>query len=222
MKTFYSHLDETPYRGGTTYLFRNTYGLTQVHNPVEADIIIWNGGEDIGTAIYGEDPVSRNIPATLSRRDTHEIAIFERFKDDPNKLLVGICRGAQLLNCLNGGSLWQDVNGHQGNHSMLDRRTGEVLQITSTHHQQFRPGKLAEVIGISSQSTAKQAQDILKHFERQADLKNGDDVEIVWYPGTRSLCIQGHPEYVPGSRFSDYTLELIKEFFPKQDAKAAA
>lgn len=221
MKTFYSHLDETPHRGGTAYLFRNTYGLEQVHNPAKADIIIWNGGEDIATSIYNEDPISRNIPKSLSKRDREEIDMFNEFSYGSTKLLLGICRGAQLLNVLNGGSLWQDVNGHHTSHPMMDLRTGETIQVTSTHHQQFRPGVLGQLIGVSSQSTAKAAMGELKHFIKVPDLKHGQDAEIVWYPHTRSLCIQGHPEYVPGSRFSDYTLDLIKEFYQKSQKVAA-
>lgn len=220
MKTFYSHLDETNGRGGTAFLFRETYGLKQVENPQSADIIVFNGGADIGTVIYGEEPADRGIPKMASQRDRQEIALFEMFKDNPSKLLIGICRGGQLLNCLNGGKLWQDVNGHHSSHKMMDQRTGELLDITSTHHQQFRPTQAAIIVGLSSESTAKRAQEGIKHFSKVIpdQLRDGKDVEIVFYEETRSLCIQGHPEYVPGSRFSDYTWELINEFFPRTRA----
>lgn len=221
MKTFYSHLDESPGKGGTAWLFREYYGLQQVTKPEDADVIIWNGGEDIGTSIYGEQPVNRGIPYQRSARDRQEIMMFDKFKNDKTKLLLGICRGAQLLNVLNGGTLWQDVNGHHSSHDMLDLRTGEVINVTSTHHQQFRPDlEFGQIIGIASRSTAKSAQDGLKHMTTTQDLAKAEDVEIVWYPVSRSLCIQGHPEYVPGSRFADYTLELLNTFFPKQQAAA--
>lgn len=220
MKTFYSHKDEVSGRGGTAWLFTNTYGLTQVSDPKDADIIVWNGGADIATSIYGEQPVGRGIPFELSSRDRNEIELFNKFKDDKTKLLVGICRGGQLLNVLNGGTLYQDVDRHGRDHLMVDTRSGEILNITSTHHQQFRPDMhVAQVIGLSAETTYQQAEEGVNHPKHTTqNLMGGQDVEIVWYPDHRSLCIQGHPEYVPGSRFSDYTLGLLKEFFP---AKAA-
>lgn len=210
MKTFYSHLD-FPNRGTMTYLLSQVYHLKEVEDPADADIIVWNGGEDIATSIYLEQPTLYSVPFKKSRRDIDEIALFEEYKDDSTKFLLGICRGAQLLNCLNGGKLYQDVNGHQSSHDMVDLRTKEVLKVTSTHHQQMIPApKGAEVIGVSSCSTYKDHEAGLESFTPSKDLVKGQDVEIVWYPETRTLCIQGHPEYVPGSRFSDYTLELIK------------
>jgi GMP synthase-like glutamine amidotransferase len=209
MKTFYSHLDYPGY--GTIHnLFTRTYGLAVVKHPEDADVIVWNGGEDIATSIYLEHPVMRGIPYTKSYRDDQEIALFDLFKADPTKLLLGICRGAQLLNCLNGGKLWQHVDKHGRSHQMLDVQTGETLEVTSTHHQQMIPAKNDGVlIGISSESSYKEHEEGTETPTPSKDLKVGVDVEIMWYPNTRSLCIQGHPEYVPNSRFSSYTLELM-------------
>lgn len=208
MKTFYSHREDWP-AGGMVRLFVG-YGLTQVKDPAMADIIIWNGGEDIGTVIYGDNAIPGGGPFKESGRDLEEQALFNKFAERRGKLLVGICRGAQLLNCLNGGKLWQDVDGHSGSHPMVDLRTGEVLTVTSTHHQQMRPGPDGEVIGLASRSTIKRADGVEEHPKLVQDLKLGADTEIVWYPATHTLCIQGHPEYVPQSRFAAYTLELIK------------
>ncbi|CAM6031252.1 unnamed protein product [Sphagnum compactum] len=186
--------------------------MTEVKTPDEADIIIWNGGEDIGTEIYNQKPVDYGIPNMKSRRDYDEIKMFEKFRSRSGKLLLGICRGSQLLNCLNGGSLWQDVDGHHRSHPMIDMLTGETVEVTSTHHQQMRPHKKGVVIGLSSKSEHKRAQGEANIVSTSSDLKYGQDVEIVWYPDTHTLCIQGHPEYVPNSRFAQYTLELLNSF----------
>lgn len=211
MKTFYSHLEDWP-SGGMVRLFEGVYGLEQVKHPSDADVIIWNGGEDIGTSIYGEEPIaSHRIPLRPSLRDIEEIAMFKRYSGNTNKLLLGVCRGSQLLNCLNGGTLYQDVNNHGSSHPMIDLRTGEVVQVTSTHHQQMRSGPGAEIIGVGNVSTYKNSGDGLEHIVRPKDIKEGKDLEVVWYPGTHTLCVQGHPEYVPGSRFAQYTLELLHD-----------
>lgn len=185
------------------------WGWESVNSPDEAEIIIFNGGTDIATEMYGETPISPYIPHKRSERDIYEDSIFAAFHG--KKFLLGICRGAQFLNVMNGGTLWQDVNNHGRNHDMVDLRTGEVLKVTSTHHQQMRPNlKTGQLIGVSNECTVKRAQGVVSGFNpKNTEPKDGPDVEIVWYPGTTSLCIQGHPEYVPGSRFAEYTKELL-------------
>lgn len=205
MKYFYSHRDE-PGRGGTSYLFINDYKMQQVTDPFQADVVIWNGGEDIGTSIYGEKSMGANVPYKPSQRDTEEIELFNLLEGKPGKLLFGICRGAQLLNCLNGGKLYQDINNHTGSHDMYDCTTGEILRVTSTHHQQMRASPEATIIGVSNRSTYKWGATV--HMPLPV-INRGDDMEILWYPRSHSLCVQGHPEYVPGSRFASYTLELL-------------
>lgn len=176
-----------------------------------ADIIVFNGGADIGTKIYNELPLYGGIPREPSQRDHMEVGIFNKFKDDRSKLFVGICRGAQLLNCLNGGTLWQNVNNHGHDHMMRDVITGEKVRVTSTHHQMMRPNlRTGTIIGIADESTRKDAEH--DHFPSGSFFDDHKDTEIVWYPGTRSLCIQGHPEYVPGSIFADYCINLIHKY----------
>lgn len=216
MRTFFSCFDDV---WGASRVF-TTYGMTQVKDPKDADIIILNGGADIATSIYGEEPVQHGGPPTKSRRDMIEIELFEQFKDDKSKFFVGICRGGQLLNCLNGGKLFQDVDQHHRSHPMVDVRTGEVVETTSVHHQAFRPNyHTAQIVAVASESTFKNSQELGKQYITPTkDLMKGQDVEVCYYPDTRALCIQGHPEYVPGSPFADYCWRLIKEFAPSKAA----
>ena len=178
----------------------------------KAEVIVFNGGADIGTSIYGEKPIAEGIPLEPSERDKYEIAIFDKYRDQ-SILKVGICRGSQLLNCLNGGTLWQDVNNHGSSHDMFFIPTEEVIRVTSTHHQMMRPGPDGEVLGTATRSTRKNADGVMS--------SNAIDIEIVWYPATSTLCIQGHPEYVPGSRFADFSIDLIRHY-QKEAALVAA
>lgn len=184
-------------------------GMVSVDNLDLAQIIVFNGGADIATSIYIEQPISRFIPLDESPRDQLEIGVFDLYAT-PDVLKVGICRGSQLLNCLNGGKLWQDVTGHQRSHEMLYLPTSEVMEVTSTHHQMMRPGAGGVVLGVADCATRKTAErDSYPEFRYDDHHK---DTEIVWYPATSTLCIQGHPEYYPGTRFSDFCLELIREY----------
>jgi len=198
------------YNGTSSYLMRK-YGFHEVQNPELADVLVFNGGRDIGTIIYGEKPMARGIPYERSQRDDYEIGLFNEFKG--KAFMFGICRGAQLLNCLNGGSLWQHVTDHQIDHDMIDLTTGKVMKVTSTHHQMMRPNpRTAEIIGVSNRANSKYAEDSSTIMTtRPKDIKHGEDIEVVWYPNTRSLCIQGHPEYVPNSEFSDWSIDLVRD-----------
>jgi gamma-glutamyl-gamma-aminobutyrate hydrolase PuuD len=207
--TYYSLSDFGGEDSSTSFFDRHGFEQVDMNS---ADIIVFNGGTDIGSSIYGERSVSygANEP---SKRDKYEIDVFNKYKG--SKFFFGICRGAQLLNCLNGGSLWQDVNNHGRDHNMCDIPSGKLIRVTSTHHQMMRPNlKTGIVIGVSSESTRKFAAGEAKQFDPKAiDVKDGDDVEIVWYPLTASLCVQGHPEYVPNGEFAHYSLDLINKYY---------
>lgn len=202
---FYSHWDWGG--AGTMSELLTRAKMHEVFDPDKADIIVFNGGSDIATEIYNEEPVFRGIPRIKSKRDTEEIRLFNEYKNS-GKLLLGICRGAQLLNCLNGGSLWQHVDNHTSDHGMVDVLTGNFYSVTSTHHQMMRPTNEALIIGVAGLAKNKHAQDTHVHIATPAS----DDIEIVWYGNTRCLCIQGHPEYVPNSRFAKYALALIDQY----------
>ncbi len=208
---FYS-IWEDHYYAGTVSALLPRYAFERVATPEEADILVFNGGADIATEIYGEEPIFRGIPGYRSQRDKVEVGLYAEFVG--SKFLLGICRGAQLLNCLNGGTLWQDVNNHGRDHKMIDLTTMETMTVTSTHHQMMRPHESAQIIGISNEATDKRA-DGLETFEK------GQDIEVLWYPKTRSLCIQGHPEYVPGSRFANWSIELLVAKYKEQLTCAA-
>lgn len=175
-----------------------------------ADVIVFNGGADIGTSIYGENPISVHIPTLRSRRDQLEIEVFNKFKGT-NKLLLGICRGSQLLNCLNGGTLWQDVNNHGRPHMITILATGQQIRATSTHHQMMRPNlETGKVLAVADEATRKYAgHDTWDNKGGAFYADDHKDTEIVWYEDTHTLCIQGHPEYVPGSEFANFCLDLM-------------
>lgn len=190
---------------GTMGALLSGYGFEAVDEPHLADILVFNGGEDIATSIYGEKPVFGGIPEHPSTRDRHEIGLFDEFLG--KKFMLGICRGAQLLNCLNGGKLWQHVNNHQMDHQMLDELTGESFMVTSTHHQMMRPSASAQLIGTAKKSTKKAAD--TANWAGTPD----KDIEVVYYADGKSLCIQGHPEYVPHTKFSNWSIDLLKTKF---------
>lgn len=150
------------------------------------DALVFVGGDDIDPGLYGE----KKIPGTYVSpdRDSFEIQMYEFVGPDIPK--IGICRGAQLLNVLSGGSMWQDTDGHHTSHPSFIPATQKVLVTSSMHHQMMRPGPKGEVVMVADQSSYVAAEGKLK-YKREEPF---DDIEVIWYPETKSYCYQGHPE----------------------------
>lgn len=152
------------------------------------DLVQFTGGADVDPSYYKEarHPKTRSDP----KRDAQEAAIYNEWVG--KVLMAGICRGGQFLNVMNGGRMWQDVNNHAiyGTHEAFDTQTGQVFQVTSTHHQMMDPSDMADVWLIAHQATIKQTA------VAQFDGKLWPDYEAVVYPYTKCLCFQPHPENV--------------------------
>src|SRR5208283_3834355 len=156
------------------------------------NLVIFSGGSDVWPGMYGEKP----LPTTYynSYRDHLCKQLFDN-EVAANRPMIGICRGAQFLNVASGGLMWQDVDGHaiHGTHEATDD-DDSTSQVTSTHHQMMRPSKDGQVITTAALShkwqNDKETQVLPLHIKN-----NGIDVEVVWYPKTKCLCYQPHPEY---------------------------
>ena len=163
-------------------------GWSVARDPEEADLIQFTGGEDVDPSYYGE----AKHPATHSnpKRDAAEAAVFNQYKGQIP--MAGICRGAQFLNVMNGGSLWQHVTNHatHGTHEAFCRLSELPVQVTSTHHQMMRPASSGKILMVASICERKQGPD----YEEDGFLN--PDIEAVFYPETTSLCYQPHPEFV--------------------------
>lgn len=182
-------------------------GMKGARSVEDADIVCFTGGEDVDPALYGEEP----IPETYfnSKRDGVEAYIYGE-AIGLKKPMIGICRGAQFLNVMNGGKLWQDVNNHavRGGHAIIDMRNGEVREgMTSTHHQQMIAADDAEIIAVAELSTKKTSMsEIMERTKAEPD-----DMEVLWYPGSLSLCFQPHPEFMHGD-CRNFFLDLVDEY----------
>ena len=90
-----------------------------------ANGIILTGGEDINPLMYG-DSLNLEVCETINyRRDTLEKKLMDYAL--ANKIpLIGVCRGMQMLNVANGGSLYGDIPSQLGA-EVIHRDQGEVM-----------------------------------------------------------------------------------------------
>lgn len=178
------------------------YDTDIVKRKPDFDFIAFTGGADIHPRLYNEEP-HHTVHFNLER-DAFEIEMYEKYKD---KKKLGICRGGQLLNVLNGGKLWQHVTNHErGVHPMRDW-LGRVTITSSVHHQMMIP-KLPDgkVLAWTHERSSR------REAMNRSEITRQDDPEVVWYEKDQALCFQGHPEFGP-SECTRYFFELINDVY---------
>lgn len=185
--------------GGAEYaaMYKNE-GWNVTHDRNEADLIQFTGGSDVSPFLYGEPKHSKtgNDP----RRDEVEQEVYN-FAQGAGIPVVGICRGGQFLNVMNGGKMWQHVDGHAvGPHTA--RALGHLgkVNVTSTHHQMMRPNLEAEYLILmeADEATYKEfmgGNGCVRYHKQDTLDVNYTDVESIYYPQTNTLCFQPHPEF---------------------------
>lgn len=191
-------------------MFQREQGYEIVDTIQKADAIQFTGGEDVTPKLYGEarHPFTYNNPA----RDSVEGDIFEQVLG--KKIMLGICRGSQFLNVMNGGSLYQDVDNHAigGVHPCYSEHLKRTVEVTSTHHQMMRPHKRGEVEGWAWKlATRKEHMDPEGNITTR--LNDPKDVEVVYYDDTRCLCFQPHPEFAGVHSTREYYFSLLNYYF---------
>ncbi len=156
------------------------------------DGLLLQGGADISPRAYGEEPQKPEW-AGDEMRDRYEIDLVRAFAT-AGKPVLGICRGAQLINVALGGSLHQDVPAHRSDdydlhaHDVrlepgcgLARLYGETgpRRVVSIHHQAIKR------LGRGLRVEARSEPDGL--------------VEAIRGEGPNYVCaVQWHPEFHGG------------------------
>lgn len=171
------------------------HGYTPVYDVEklsEVNLVVFTGGSDVSPYIYGEEPDgARNCDPVRDEfeRDLYYTALEEGIP------CVGICRGGQLLNVLNGGHMIQDLGMISGDVQMYDSETISWFEVRVDHHQ--------GMISVEDQYGSI----AISWYEEHKELP---DYEI-WYEDTKTLCVQYHPEW--GHKpTEDRFFELIKEY----------
>ncbi len=116
-------------------------------------LILTGGAGDLDPALYGEEPHSETGPIQ-EERDAYELALV-RAATRRRMPVLGICRGAQILNVAYGGGIEQhipDALGHEDHRhtpgtfadhdvilepgSLAARATGDEKSAVKSHHHQ--------------------------------------------------------------------------------------
>lgn len=155
------------------------------------------GGVDINPAIYGQKSHPLAQHPNIERDGLEIQATMDAIEH--GLPVIGICRGAQLLCALHFGSLWQHTTTreHSGSHDLMAVSAhipGEVqliADVPASHHQVMNLNGIEaeyEVLAWAPFPT------VVENANRgQATLEKSP--EVVWFPETKCLAIQPHPEW---------------------------
>ena len=189
------------------------YSIEELKNHLEqTDLICFGGGEDISPSMYGHRNVSSGSAYNPSFRDLFEREVWKIAQTSKIPVL-GICRGAQLTCVLSGGSLIQDVRGHcKTNSHTIKTLDGLKIDMSSYHHQMMYCKNVDHLLlgWLDSKEFSVYTYDeskikLLKPFL---------EPEVVFFPQTKALGVQGHPEYSndPFNESQEFTRNMVQHY----------
>lgn len=197
----------TPQNFASVPTLMANYGYEQTQQIKEASMVVFTGGADISPRLYGQK--LHRTTAPWEERDKLEVDAFHAARD-LGLPMFGICRGAQLLCALNGGSLWQNVSQHGVHHMIYDAGLEEMFSTSSCHHQMCRPNpENTDTLGWAYKQTTI-FQDDTTSIESDGEF--GTEPELMYHKNINALAVQGHPEWMtPDSGMVKWIQNFMKE-----------
>lgn len=193
--------------------------LSYLRNNVEdistCDGFVLTGGVDVLPSYYGGAENYPHQPAHfLPERDAFEKVIYE-YSQQQRIPVLGICRGLQYINILEGGKVYEDIGEaanrihkkgevdkihevHIRKDTLLHTITEvEAGQVNSAHHQAIHPEHLGHNLMVSATS----GDNIIEGIEFED--KTGKAF---------MLCVQWHPERMPEKEVNPLSQKIKTQF----------
>jgi len=215
-KDSHSRIEKWLHKADPTIVTREFYSIpvdSMDYFLVKADGIVIGGGEDIHPSVYGKKEYVEVCGEFDLFRDSIEMVLIQHAMAK-NIPLLGICRGHQMLNAANGGTLIPDIpsflNSTIVHNSMSDsahlvlvdrnswlyEATGEdTLWVNSRHHQ------CVDELALGFRIVAKATDGIVESIQITPSEKGGFVAGIQWHP-------EGLLD-IPSMQLADYFLEII-------------
>lgn len=202
-----NYVESVERAGGIPYIIPIAQNDEIIKSQVEnIDALILSGGSDVNPLLFGEEPIEK-LDDILQDRDIFDIKLL-KFAMELGKPILGICRGEQLINMVNEGTVYQDLSLHK-EHSVKHCQNGSPTSATHTV-QIIKDSILHEILGEKAlvNSFHHQAvKEVAKGFKVVAVSKD-NVVEAIEKEGEDFvLGIQWHPEMM-----SDKHQEMQKIF----------
>lgn len=176
---------------------------------IECDALLLPGGGDVRPSLYGQECSGSHEPDDA--RDAGEIRTVARFLA-MERPIFGICRGLQVLNIVFGGTLLQDIPGHDSITPDKDRihmtctddpllcgLYGKKFPVNSAHHQ------VVDRLGVGLQAIQWSEDGYVEALRH----RSYPVFAVQWHP--ERICFSfKRPDAVDGSKVLQAFLEMIK------------
>lgn len=152
------------------------------------DRLILSGGQDVQPSYYNE-PNASDTSLYFPERDAFEFALVQEALRQ-KKPIMGVCRGIQLFNTAQGGSLNLDIHGHQNDNpellvhdiavekgNALHTIFGQKGAVNSLHHQSIKD--LAPGLDVIARDSKDETIEAVQSKDKKT-----------------FLGVQWHPEYL--------------------------
>ena len=177
---------------------------------------ILTGGVDVHPDFYNGKPVYNNSPANFQpERDVFEEKIY-RYSQENKLPVLGICRGMQLINVLEGGKLLQDLDNGNERHKKeasdkehnIVTEEGTLLsqiansnkgKVNSAHHQAIDPSAIGDNLTVNAHDDDDEK--IIEGLEFRD--KSGKGF---------MLCVQWHPERIENKEKNPFSENIKQQF----------
>lgn len=197
-------------------LVKLSFEENNVEDIYQCDGFILTGGIDVHPSLYSGKAQYEHQPAIFQPdRDEFETKIY-RHSQFHKLPVLGICRGMQLINVLQGGKLIQDLDNGNARHkkeesdkehpiitendTLLYKITGKLSGfVNSAHHQAIDPEAIGHNLKVNAYDD--DSEKIIEGFEF-ADKTNKGFM----------LCVQWHPERVKEKEQNPFSENLKKQF----------
>ena len=173
------------------------------------DGVLFSGGDDVDPASYDEEQIW-GCGDICPLRDDFEIKLLKVLVEKyPEKPVLGICRGAQVLNVAMGGTLYQDLrsqvpgcirhqqqqSSHYASHKAMMTEGSKLhaiygsteVMVNSFHHQAVKD------VGEGLVVTARASDGVVEGLEKP---DHPYFIAVQWHP-ERQVEGPHHPEHKP-------------------------
>lgn len=211
------YIDAVIQNGGVPYIIPfNDDPTVTAEQIANVDGLILSGGHDVDPRFYGEES-QQKIGMIWPERDQFDMRLLTG-AEEKHLPVLGICRGAQLINVAHGGSLYQDLSYRQ--ERTLKHNQGHTPTLATQTVDLSSGSYLAKLFGENEISVNSFHHQIIKNLGRDliisAQAKDGV-VEAFENDDASIIGVQWHPEMLHDSvsmmnkLFADLIQKAMKE-----------
>jgi len=201
--------------GNSFELVTLSFEQNNLEDMLQCDGFILTGGVDVHPSNYDGDEQYPNMPLMFQQhRDDFESKIYRHAKQLKLPVL-GICRGQQLVNILEGGRLTQDLGIEKNQvHRKLEADKKHPIQIAAS-------SLLHSISGVESGEVNSAHHQCIDPLFLPTSLKavafsEDQTIEAIEYSDATKkgfmLCVQWHPERMEKKETNPLSINIKKAF----------